>query len=245
MNSAMRRCGHRQALALSRVFNTASRQYTTNTPRPTDGQKVRISILDHALTKVNQLGWTPAAIEQAATDLGYSPMALASRDGMPLIDHFMDRALDETCIEADDQLHEFDTPIDRIRFLCRVRLRQTRPYIRRWPEAAALLAQPGNVRVAMGQLSTLVSRMWYLAGDQSTQIDWHAKRSMLAAAYVASELYMCEDTSADFSATWQFLDRRIENMQGIEHTANMAQNFGNQFSRNLFNILASRGYISQ
>ncbi|KAJ2343037.1 Ubiquinone biosynthesis protein coq9, mitochondrial [Coemansia sp. RSA 2618] len=172
-------------------------------------------------------------------------MALSNESGMPLIEHFLDRALDETCIEADDQLHEFDSPEERLRFLCRVRLRQTQKYVRRWPEAAAVLAQPVNVATAMRHLGEMSSRMWYLAGDRSTRIDWYAKRSSLAAAYLASELYMCEDRSGDLANTWAFLDRRLEDMQDAEHAASKALAFGNQFSRNMFNILASRGFVSR
>ncbi|KAJ2617381.1 Ubiquinone biosynthesis protein coq9, mitochondrial [Coemansia sp. RSA 1365] len=163
--------------------------------------------------------------------------------GLSLITHFMDRALDETQIEADDQLHEFDSTTEKLRFLCRVRLRQTRPVIRRWPEAAAILSQPQNVSIAMRQLADLSSQLYYLAGDRSSRIDWYAKRSALAATYLASELYMCEDHSPNFQATWSFLDSRIENMKTAENSTVKLVNFTNQFSRNFFNILASWGYI--
>ncbi|KAJ2803095.1 Ubiquinone biosynthesis protein coq9, mitochondrial [Coemansia guatemalensis] len=213
--------------------------------------KARLAIMDLALTKVNEFGWSEQALASAATDLGYSPMAhgsskdtnAGSNSGLSLITHFMDRALDETRIEADDQLHEFDSTTEKLRFLCRVRLRQTRPMLRHWPEAAAILSQPQNVSVAMSKLADLSSQLYYLAGDKSSRLDWYAKRSALAASYLASELYMCEDRSPNFQATWSFLDRRIEDMASAEHTGLKAVAFTNQFSRNLFNILASWGYI--
>ncbi|KAI9477553.1 Ubiquinone biosynthesis protein coq9, mitochondrial [Coemansia sp. RSA 989] len=204
-----------------------------------------LQILDHALTKVKQFGWTEMALSSAASDLGLSTMAhtVAPRGGLSLVQHFMDRALDETRIEVDDQLHEFDSSIDKLRFLCRTRLKQTRPYAERWPEAAAILAQPQNIPVALHALSELSSAMWYLADDQSVRLDWYAKRSALAALYVSAELYMCEDTSPEFAATWQFLDRRINDLYGAERASNWTISFANQFSRNFVNILASRGYI--
>ncbi|KAI9503043.1 COQ9-domain-containing protein, partial [Coemansia spiralis] len=169
-------------------------------------------ILDLALSKVNDLGWTCQAVISAANELGYSSMAsgVAESGGVGLVSHFMDRALDETRIEIDDQLHEFDNTKDKLRFLCRTRLRMTRPYIRRWPEAAALLAQPQNVPLAMRHLGELSSQMWYLADDQSKRIDWYARRVALAGVYLSTELYMCEDKSPDFQVTWSFLDRRID-----------------------------------
>ncbi|KAJ2092109.1 Ubiquinone biosynthesis protein coq9, mitochondrial [Coemansia sp. RSA 986] len=208
-----------------------------------------LEILDLALTKVNELGWTQQAVVSAANELGYSSMAsgVAAENGgsLGLVAHFMDRALDDMCIEVDDQLHEFDSPRDKLRLLCRTRLRMTQPYIRRWPEAAALLAQPQNVPMAMRYLGDLSSRMWYLADDKSTRIDWYARRSALAGVYLSSELYMCEDKSPGFQGTWEFLDHRFDDMDTAKHVSLKAVAFGEQFGRNLFNILSSRGYVSR
>ncbi|KAI8320831.1 rpsU-divergently transcribed protein, partial [Martensiomyces pterosporus] len=168
-------------------------------------------ILDHALTKVGGLGWTRESVIEAASELGYSGMAhgVAEGGGIGLLSHFLDRALDETCIEVDDQLHEFDSTGDRLRFICRTRLRQTLPYVKRWPEAAALLAQPENVPLAMDHLGRLSSQMWYLAGDDSARVDWYLRRSALAAVYLSTELYMCEDRSPNHEYTWMFLKKRL------------------------------------
>ncbi|KAJ2160012.1 Ubiquinone biosynthesis protein coq9, mitochondrial [Coemansia sp. RSA 552] len=206
-----------------------------------------LEILDRALTHVDQLGWTRDALTTAARDLGYSPMAhtVCERGPVGLVGHFMDRALDETQIEADDQLHEFgDNTTDKLRFLCRTRLRQTQPYLRRWPEAAALLAQPQNVPLAIQKLTDLTVKFYSLAGDQSVHVDWYLKRSSLAAAYLAAELYMCEDKSPNFRATWDLVDRQIRHMDSAEKLGASAALFGSQFSRNFYNILASRGYVA-
>ncbi|KAJ1953823.1 ubiquinone biosynthesis protein COQ9 [Linderina pennispora] len=204
-----------------------------------------LEILDHALTKVNELGWTRASVIAACQDLGYSSMAhgVSESGGLGLVRHFMDRALDETTIEVDDQLHEFDSTNDKLRFICITRLRQTLPYANRWHEAAALLAQPQNVPTAIDQMGKLASRIWYLAGDQSVRLDWYAKRSALAAAYVATEMYMCEDKSPDHAHTWRFLNRRIEEMGKADKLSQGVAAYGTQFGRNLYNILASRGFV--
>ncbi|KAJ1666886.1 Ubiquinone biosynthesis protein coq9, mitochondrial [Coemansia sp. RSA 1694] len=205
-----------------------------------------LAILDLALTKVHDLGWGSAAVAQAATELGLSSMAhgVAPDGAISLISHFMDRALDETTIEVDDQLHEFEDTTECLRFICITRLKQTLPYVKRWPEAAAVLAQPQNVPVAMHHLTNLSSQMWYLAGDKSTRIDWYARRSALAAVYLSAELFMCEDRSPSHQDTWRFLKHRFEDMDKAAHIGTKAVAFGEQFSRNLYNILASRGYVS-
>ncbi|KAJ2769505.1 Ubiquinone biosynthesis protein coq9, mitochondrial [Coemansia nantahalensis] len=201
------------------------------------------ALLDRALTKVDEHGWTQRAVAAAADEAGLPGMVYGFGRPVDLVGHFMDRALDTTCCEAEDQLHELDSAADKLRLLCRIRLRQTRPLLRRWPEAAALLAQPQNVPLAMRHLDALSSQLWYLAGDASTRGDWYLKRSALAAAYVASELYMCEDRSPDARATWDFLDRRIADVQAAVDAGEATAAFGGQFGRNLFNILASHGYV--
>ncbi|KAJ1963835.1 Ubiquinone biosynthesis protein coq9, mitochondrial [Dipsacomyces acuminosporus] len=204
-----------------------------------------LEILDLALTKVGRLGWTRDSVIEAASELGYSSMAhgVAEGGGIGLVSHFMDRALDETCIEVDDQLHEFENTSDKLRFICRTRLRQTLPYISRWPEAVALLAQAENVPLAMEHLGKLSSQMWYLAGDDSTRIDWYLRRSALAGVYLSTELYMCEDKSPNHECTWAFLKQRFEDMDAAEDAGKKVVAFGQQFSRNLYNILSSQGYI--
>ncbi|KAJ2037476.1 Ubiquinone biosynthesis protein coq9, mitochondrial [Coemansia sp. RSA 2337] len=205
-----------------------------------------LEILDLALIKVHDLGWSSTAVARAATELGYSSMAhgVAPDGAISLISHFMDRALDETCIEVDDQLHEFPDTSECLRFICTTRLKQTLPYVQRWPEAAAILAQPQNVPLAMRHLTNLSSQMWYLAGDKSTRIDWYARRSALAAVYLSTELFMCEDRSPNHQDTWRFLKQRFQDMDKAEHIGSKTVAFGEQFSRNLYNILASRGYVS-
>ncbi|KAJ1898737.1 Ubiquinone biosynthesis protein coq9, mitochondrial [Kickxella alabastrina] len=216
---------------------------TSNTQEDPQQRDPVIALLDHALTKVPTHGWTTHALTAAATDLGYSPLShtIATKGAPTLISHFLDRALDNTLIEVDDQLHELDTTNDRLRLICRTRLRQTMPLVERWPEAVAVLALPQNVPLAVKQLGRMSSEFWFAAGDQSKNIDWYARRSALAAAYVAAELYMCEDRSPGYEATFAFLDRRMHGIQSLENDCNKVLGFATQFSRNFYNILSSRG----
>ncbi|KAJ2721682.1 Ubiquinone biosynthesis protein coq9, mitochondrial [Coemansia sp. Benny D115] len=230
-----------QAAASAVARDNNCRGYTTGAP-PAPQQQLQI--LDQALTHVNELGWGRQALIQACQDLGYSPQAHTLGSGSSgLIEHFLKRAQDDTLIEVDDQLHELDTVADRLRLICRVRLRQTRPLRRRWPEAAAVLAQPANVAMALERLSDMSSQFWYAAGDDAQRVDWYLKRSGLAAAYVATELYMCEDGSPDLAATWEFLDRRLEALHEGGNAGVRVAEFANQTARNFYGILASTGFL--
>ena len=43
---------------------------------------------------------------------------------------------------------------------------------------------------------------------------WYTKRAMLTKIYVLTETHMVQDKSQNFEATWEFLDRRLDNMNG-------------------------------
>ena len=51
-----------------------------------------------------------------------------------------------------------------------------------------------------------------MAGDKSMDLNWYTKRALLTKIYVATEAYMIQDKSADFAETWQFLDRRLDDV---------------------------------
>ena len=55
-----------------------------------------------------------------------------------------------------------------------------------------------------------------MAGDRSVDITWYMRRSMLVKVYVSTELVMINDKSEGFGETWEFLDRRIENVKSMD-----------------------------
>lgn len=58
--------------------------------------------------------------------------------------------------------------------------------------------------------------IWDALGDTSDDVNWYTKRATLSAVYSATVLYWLGDTSEDHAATWEFLDRRIDNVMQIE-----------------------------
>jgi ubiquinone biosynthesis protein COQ9 len=105
---------------------------------------------------------------------------------------------------------------DRIREAIRIRLERhvgNREAARR---AFALLALPFNGPLALRLLYRTVDAMWYAAGDTSTDVNFYTKRATLAAVYSSTLLYWLNDRSAGSEATWDFLERRIDNVMQIE-----------------------------
>ncbi len=90
-----------------------------------------------------------------------------------------------------------------------LRLEQNRPYKEAIRRALALLALPGNARLAAVCTARTVDAIWHAAGDRSADFSWYTKRAILAAVYGATLLYWLRDAGEDDVATLAFLDRRL------------------------------------
>ena len=51
-------------------------------------------------------------------------------------------------------------------------------------------------------------------------MSWYTKRALVSKIYAATEVYMMQDTSDDHEATWEFLERRIENAMEVGKLVN-------------------------
>jgi ubiquinone biosynthesis protein COQ9 len=60
-----------------------------------------------------------------------------------------------------------------------------------------------------------VDAMWRSIGDTSIDFNFYTKRALLAGVYGSTFLFWLNDRSSDCSATWAFLDRRIENVMQV------------------------------
>ncbi|MEO0829827.1 MAG: COQ9 family protein [Pseudomonadota bacterium] len=58
--------------------------------------------------------------------------------------------------------------------------------------------------------------IWTALGDRSDDINWYTKRATLSGVYGSTVLYWLGDDSTNHQATWEFLDRRIENVMQFE-----------------------------
>lgn len=76
----------------------------------------------------------------------------------------------------------------------------------------ALGALPSNVPSTLRQIHSISDEVWFQAGDKAVDFSWYTKRAIVSKIYVATELYMLQDSSENHEATWEFLDRRIENV---------------------------------
>lgn len=82
--------------------------------------------------------------------------------------------------------------------------------------ALPLLAQPRHLDIAARTVWRVVDGIWHALGDRSTDFNYYTKRALLAGVWSATVLYWLDDRSAGNAKTWEFLDRRIENVMQIE-----------------------------
>lgn len=52
-----------------------------------------------------------------------------------------------------------------------------------------------NIPTSFKQRAMLIDEIWHASGDQSTDIDWYVKRTVLGGIYSTSEVYMVTDHS--------------------------------------------------
>lgn len=156
-------------------------------------------------------GWTRRSLRRGLADIGMSPADadMLFPGGAPdMIEAFCDWA-DRRMIEGAAGLDPEMRLHQRVRAVIALRLEQNRPFREAIRRALALLALPGNARLAVICTAGTVDAIWHAAGDRSADFSWYTKRAILTAVYSATLLYWLRDTSEDGAATLDFLDRRL------------------------------------
>ncbi|MFD1789652.1 COQ9 family protein [Sphingomonas floccifaciens] len=164
-------------------------------------------------------GWTPRAVEAAASALGIDAdvARLAFPGGaVDMIDAWFAHVDAEVRARLPDDRLAAMKIRERITTLVETRLEIVAPNREALRRALAILALPQNVvRAAkLGWRSADV--MWRAAGDTATDYNHYTKRMTLGAVYAATIAVFLDDESEDFANTRAFLARRIENIMQIE-----------------------------
>jgi ubiquinone biosynthesis protein COQ9 len=164
-------------------------------------------------------GWTRAAVDSAAAQLGIDPVQ--ARLAMPKGQADM---IDLYIQEVDRGLEAWFTPTrlagmkvrEKIRALVWHRLEIMGPGREAVRRALAILAMPQNLPLALRISWRSVDLMWRIAGDTSTDFNHYTKRMTLGAVYGSTLLVWLDDQSEGWSETAAFLDRRIDDVMKFE-----------------------------
>jgi ubiquinone biosynthesis protein COQ9 len=103
------------------------------------------------------------------------------------------------------------------------------------------MALPSNIPISLHELAALADEIWFLSGDTSVDTSWYTKRASLSAIYASTELFMTTDSSANFSETRQFLDRRFEDSFGLGKMVGGIGKWADFTAGAAINILRSKG----
>lgn len=191
-----------------------------------DETDTRAALLEAALPHVPFDGWSGATLRAAATDSAV-PLALAQalfpRGGVDLALAYHqqgDRAMIRALADSDLGALRFR---DRVTRAVRLRLEGAdKELVRR---GSTLFALPQHAADGARAIWGTADAIWTALGDTSEDVNWYTKRMSLSAVYGATVLFWLGDDSSDHHATWDFLDRRIEDVMRFEKAkAAVAQN---------------------
>lgn len=174
-------------------------------------------VLEAALAHVPFDGWSDRTLRAAAAEAGAEPglvRALFPRGGVDLALAYHARGDDRMIA----RLGEMDLSAlrfrDRIAAAVRARLEVAdQELVRR---GTTLFSLPMHSADGARAIWGTADRIWTALGDSSQDLNWYTKRATLSAVYASTVLYWLGDTSPDHQATWEFLDRRLDNVMQVE-----------------------------
>lgn len=179
---------------------------------------VKQELLEAALPHVVFDGWSEATFQTAVAESGVDPMTAKSvcpKGSVDLAVAFH-QAGDDAMVAAFKGADITDLRFrDKVALLVRLRLEAVddKEAVRR---GTTLFALPHNAAEGAKLIWGTADRIWTTLGDTSDDVNWYTKRATLSGVYSTTVLYWLGDDSADHQATWDFLDRRIENVMQFE-----------------------------
>ncbi|WP_420569321.1 COQ9 family protein [Thalassovita sp.] len=176
------------------------------------------TLLDAALNHVAFDGWSAETFQAAVTDTGTS-MALAraicprgaadlavayhQRGDRQMVERF--KALDSTQMRYSEKVAAL--------VRCRIEAADDKEAVRR---GTTLFALPQHAPEGARLIWNTCDLIWNTLGDSSDDVNWYTKRATLSGVYGSTVLFWLGDDSLDNQDTWEFLDRRIDDVMRFE-----------------------------
>ena len=180
--------------------------------------EVKQQLLDAAMIHVVFDGWSEVTFKSAVEDSGIDP-ALAKtvcpRGAVDLAIAYH-QAGDAAMIA---RVHGTDLSAmrfrDRVAAAVRYRIEAVddKEAVRR---GTTLFALPHHAADGAKLIWGTADAIWTVLGDSSEDVNWYTKRAILSGVYSSTILFWLGDDSPDTQATWDFLDRRIDNVMQFE-----------------------------
>ena len=171
-----------------------------------------------ALPHVTFDGWGFAALRRGAVEAGLKESdadILFPEGARAAIAHFI--ALADRLMIEDIATRDMSTlkHREKIALLVRLRLERWTAHREAIRRALAISPLPSIAGTALQGWYGTVDAMWRAVGDKSIDFSFYTKRALLAAVYGSTLLFWLNDKSPDCTATWEFLNRRIDTVMQI------------------------------
>jgi ubiquinone biosynthesis protein COQ9 len=178
----------------------------------------RARLLAAALDHVAFDGWSETALRAAARDAGI-PLERALNafpGGATELVAFHSRSADRDMLAAlgREPLAEMRVR-DKAARAIRLRLEANVRHREAIRTGLTYLMLPQNAGLAAKLLYETIDAIWYAIGDRATDFNFYTKRGLLAAVYAATLFYWLGDKSEGCTATWEFLDRRVDEVMRV------------------------------
>ncbi|MDF1803747.1 COQ9 family protein [Thalassovita sp.] len=176
------------------------------------------TLLDAALIHVAFDGWTPETFAAAVAETGVEmavARAVCPRGAVDLAVAYHlrgDRLMAERAKAEDLSALRYSEKVAAlVRF--RIEAADDKEAVRR---GTTLFALPQYAGDGTRLIWNTCDAIWTLLGDVSDDVNWYTKRATLSGVYGATVLYWLGDDSLGNQATWDFLDRRIDDVMRFE-----------------------------
>ncbi len=199
-----------------------------------EDQELRDLILLATLPHVVFEGWTEIAVDAGVEDLadvteiGSDAGVRIFPGGMSdLAAHFSDWADRRMVAEMAKLDMESLKVRERIAAGIRCRLEVLAPHREAVRSCLGYLSLPQRAGVSLKSTYNTINEIWYATGDESADFSFYTKRAMLAPVLApvlgSTVLYWLADEGdgqGDFPETWDFLDRRIDDIMRMIQSRN-------------------------
>lgn len=238
LQTRVSRIGRRRVLGpLIRTY------YSQHHPDPPPFTPVQDKILSSALRFVPEHGFSETALALGAQNAGFLEVSvqLFPRGVYDLINYHL--VTQRLALKDRVQFPpESKVGVGRkVRTLAWERLLANRDIIHQWQGALGHMSLLGNIPASIYELNLLADEIWYLAGDTTVDFNWYTKRASLSAIYASSEMFMSNDTSKNFAATEEFLDRRLQDVQKFGSALGGFTNYVGFWAGNSVNLARAWG----
>lgn len=178
---------------------------------------IKNAILEAALPNVPFDGWTMKTLESAAQSAGYCKEMVLSvfpsgvKDAIIYLSHWADGRMLEILAQSVPP----QRVRDKIALAVRTRLDVLAPYKEAERLAIAYWMRPLRKWEGAKLVWKTANAIWLWAGDTATDYNHYTKRTLLSGVITATTLFWLSDHSAKHQDSWNFLDRRIDNVLSI------------------------------